>query len=132
MSPAEAVFYAALDRPDPADRAAYLDAACAGDPDLRARVERLLVPPQGFGMFQMIEGAPEFRDFIRARAGKGITPKGAARIYISRSALPIQRGSVLGETVLEERLIAEGYEVFHPQKHSFEDQIAAYRAALWS
>jgi hypothetical protein len=30
MSPAEAIFFAALGRP-PADRAAFLDAACAGD-----------------------------------------------------------------------------------------------------
>jgi serine/threonine protein kinase/tetratricopeptide (TPR) repeat protein len=38
----EAVFFAALDKHDPIERAAYLDAACAGEPDLRARVERLL------------------------------------------------------------------------------------------
>ena len=36
------IFLAALDRPDPADRAAYLDQACAGDADLRHRVEDLL------------------------------------------------------------------------------------------
>jgi len=97
--------------------------------DEPTRVERLFVPPQGFGMFQMIEGSPEFRDFARAHCGQGIEPKGAARIYISRSALPAQRGSVLGETIIEEHLKAEGYEVFHPQKHSFADQIAAYKAA---
>ena len=93
------------------------------------RVERLYVPAQGFGMFQMIEGAPEYRDFIRAHAGKGIEPKGAEKIYISRSALPAIRGSVLGEKRLEAVLEAEGYEVFHPQKHPHDAQIAAYRAA---
>ncbi|GGL57670.1 glycosyltransferase family 61 protein [Wenxinia marina] len=93
------------------------------------RVERLYVPGQGFGMFQMIEGAPEFRDFVRAHAGKGIAPQGAEKIYVSRSALPPVRGSILGEALLEERLKAEGYEVFHPQKHSHAEQIAAYRAA---
>ena len=36
------IFLAALDRPDPAERAAYLDQACAGDPELRRRVEDLL------------------------------------------------------------------------------------------
>ncbi|MBL9116962.1 MAG: protein kinase [Verrucomicrobiaceae bacterium] len=36
------VFMAALDVDDPAAQAAYLDSACAGDADLRARVERLL------------------------------------------------------------------------------------------
>jgi len=93
------------------------------------RVERLYVPRQGFGMFQMIEGAPEFRAFARAHAGAGIAPKGDARIYISRSALPAARGSVIGEKRLEEWLAADGYSVFHPQKHSFADQIAAYKAA---
>ena len=93
------------------------------------RVERLWVPQQGFGMFQMIEGAPEFRDFIRAHAGVNIAPEGPDRIYISRSALPAVRGSILGEAELERRLQAEGYVPFHPQKHSHAAQIAAYKAA---
>ena len=93
------------------------------------RVERLYVPAQGFGMFQMIEGAPEYRDFVRRFAGKTIEPKGAEKIYISRSALPAIRGSVLGEKKLEAWLEAEGYETFHPQKHKHDVQIAAYRAA---
>lgn len=93
------------------------------------RVERLYVPVQGFGMFQMIEGAPEFRDFINQHAGKNIPPEGPEKIYISRSALPPVRGSILGEKLLEDRLKAEGYRVYHPQKHSHLEQIAAYRAA---
>jgi eukaryotic-like serine/threonine-protein kinase len=36
------IFLAALDRPDPAEQAAYLDQACAGDTGLRRRVEALL------------------------------------------------------------------------------------------
>ncbi len=36
------IFEAALDRTDPAERAAYLDEACAGDTELRQRVEGLL------------------------------------------------------------------------------------------
>jgi serine/threonine protein kinase len=36
------IFLNALDRTDPADRAAYLDEACAGRPELRRRIERLL------------------------------------------------------------------------------------------
>jgi tetratricopeptide (TPR) repeat protein len=38
----ESVFAAALDIADPAERAAYLDRACAGNPDLRREVEALL------------------------------------------------------------------------------------------
>ena len=36
------IFLNALDREDPAARAAYLDEACAGNPELRQRIERLL------------------------------------------------------------------------------------------
>jgi serine/threonine protein kinase len=41
-SPAEAIFFAALERATAAQRAAFLDEACAGDEGLRRRVERLL------------------------------------------------------------------------------------------
>ena len=92
------------------------------------RVENLYVPQQGFGMFEMIEGAPEFRDWVKTCA-QNVTPKGAEKIYVSRSALPPARGSLLGEKRIEAMLEAEGYRIFHPQKHSFEEQIAAYKAA---
>ena len=94
-----------------------------------SRVEHLYVPRQGFGMFQMIEAAPEYRDFVRRFSGRAIAPQGADKIYISRSALPPIRGSVIGETILEGLLAAEGYQVYHPQKHSHAEQIAAYKAA---
>ena len=93
------------------------------------RVEHLYVPRQGFGMFQMIEGAPEYRDFVRAHAGRAIVPQGDKKIYISRSALPPIRGSVIGETILEGLLADEGYTVYHPQKFNHSQQIAAYKAA---
>ncbi len=65
------------------------------------RVERLYVPAQGFGLFQMIEGAPEFRSFVRRYAGKSIAPQGAEKIYISRSGLGAGPGCILGEHRLE-------------------------------
>lgn len=39
----ETIFAAALEKPTPADRAAYLDHACAEDPEQRRRVEALVV-----------------------------------------------------------------------------------------
>src|SRR5688500_9513881 len=39
-SPAERIFFAALELADPKDRAAYLDSACAGDDRLRSRAEK--------------------------------------------------------------------------------------------
>jgi serine/threonine protein kinase len=47
----ERIFNGALDRTDPAERAAYLDQACGGDPALRARVEALLQSHDGAGGF---------------------------------------------------------------------------------
>jgi len=45
------IFSAALDIPDPADRAAYLDRACAGDPALRRHIEGLIAAQTGLGSF---------------------------------------------------------------------------------
>ena len=49
QSPAEALFFAALARP-PAERVAYLDANCP-DPELRARVDKLLAAQPKVGGF---------------------------------------------------------------------------------
>jgi serine/threonine protein kinase/tetratricopeptide (TPR) repeat protein len=38
----QSVFIEALEKKDPVERAAFLDQACAGDPELRPRIERLL------------------------------------------------------------------------------------------
>jgi len=48
---AESIFFAALEKPDPAERAALLDAACRGDINLRRRVERLLEAHSQVGSF---------------------------------------------------------------------------------
>jgi tetratricopeptide (TPR) repeat protein/serine/threonine protein kinase len=40
---AEAIFFASLDRSDPQERAAFVEAACSGDPGLLARVRQLLM-----------------------------------------------------------------------------------------
>ena len=45
------VFSEALERSDPADRAAFLDGACRGDPELRRLVEDLLAAHAGAGRF---------------------------------------------------------------------------------
>ncbi|MGP0063315.1 MAG: serine/threonine-protein kinase [Isosphaeraceae bacterium] len=51
------IFAEALERTDPAARAAYLDAACGDDTALRCRVEALLAAHDGAGRF--LEGNPE-------------------------------------------------------------------------
>src|SRR5262249_13675394 len=52
-SPAEAIFFAALERATAEDRAAFLDEACGADEGLRRRVERLLAAhPQVDGFLE--------------------------------------------------------------------------------
>jgi hypothetical protein len=60
-SPAEGIFFAALER-SPGDRAAFLDQACAGDADLRARIEKILDAQAHLGGFldqPQAEAGPE-------------------------------------------------------------------------
>ncbi|MHB0960893.1 MAG: protein kinase domain-containing protein [Pirellulaceae bacterium] len=47
----EAIFFAALEKGSPAERAAYLDEACADDHGLRGRVERMLAAQVKAGSF---------------------------------------------------------------------------------
>lgn len=93
------------------------------------RVERLSVPRQGFGMNDLAGGSAPFRDYINSRVGRDVPAEGPERIYVSRSKLGRNRGSILGEYRLEEYLAAEGYEIFHPQLASQNEQIARYKAA---
>ena len=51
MSPAEEIFFAALEKAIPAERATYLDEACAGQPGLRGPVEKLLAAHPRVGGF---------------------------------------------------------------------------------
>jgi len=51
QSPAEGIFFAALEKGTPEERVAYLDAACGDDTNLRRRVERLLAAHPQVGSF---------------------------------------------------------------------------------
>jgi WD40 repeat protein/serine/threonine protein kinase len=50
-SPLEAIFFAALEKGSPRERAAFLDLACAADPDLHRRVEKMLAAQAHAGSF---------------------------------------------------------------------------------
>ena len=100
--------------------------ACAGAPE---RVERLIVPGQGFGLGPMITGTEEFRAAFAKRFGQDIKADGPEKLYISRSLLPAGRGNLIGEAELEAKLTDEGYTIYHPEKHDIRHQIATYKAA---
>lgn len=92
-------------------------------------VEQLVVPGQGFGLGAIVTGTPSFRKYRENNFAKDIEPEGSEKLYISRSQLSLERGGLLGEDQIEEHLSAQGYEIFHPQKHSIPVQIARYKAA---
>ncbi|MFL5245264.1 MAG: protein kinase domain-containing protein [Gemmataceae bacterium] len=50
-SPLESIFFAALEKGSPEERAAYLHKACAGDADLRDRVDKMLAAQTRAGSF---------------------------------------------------------------------------------
>ena len=90
------VFSDALERSDPAVRAAYLDGACRGNAELRRLVEELLAAHDGAGRF-LEPGPPEVPEPPRPRlspipakprAGP-LPPRGRSRsIMIRRPGLP--------------------------------------------
>ena len=92
-------------------------------------VEGLVIPEQGFGLGEMVRGTPEFRDFARNNYFTDVAPKGADKIYLSRSELSPDCGRYLGEKKIEELFEANGYEIYHPQNHSIAEQVAQYKKA---
>lgn len=93
------------------------------------QVEMLEVPGQGFGIGPMAAGTAAFRDFMARRFAQDVAPTGGPRLYVSRSGLSAQKGGILREERLEELLAAQGYEIYHPQRHPMRDQIARYKGA---
>src|SRR5262245_29784801 len=75
---AESIFFAALEKQDPAERAAYLDAACrGGDSDLRRRVERLLEAHPQVGNFlqQPLADSPAGEALGSGERASGVDPR---------------------------------------------------------
>lgn len=93
------------------------------------RIERLIVPRQEFGLQpDLISGSDRFVNFARAAAQR-VQPMGPEKVYLSRRGLGLDRGTILGEALLEQWLASEGYEIWLPHKSTKEEQVAKYRAA---
>ena len=93
------------------------------------RVEELYVPELGFGWLDRYAGSPAYRQFMCGRLGQAAAAEGGEKLYISRAKLAAHRGGILGETVIEDNLARAGFEIFHPERHPVEVQIARYKAA---
>ena len=93
------------------------------------QVDELILPELGFGWDDRFAGSPAYRRFMISRLSAAAAPDGGDKLYISRSRLPAARGGVLGEAAIEANLARLGYDIFHPERHPVEVQIARYRAA---
>jgi WD40 repeat protein/serine/threonine protein kinase len=97
MSPAEAVFFAALARIDPAERAAYLNEACGTDADLRRQVDRLLAAHPQVGSFLQDDVAVH----LSTLGGVGREVSGGATVEVTITESP---GTVIGPYKLLQQL----------------------------
>src|SRR5262245_7120609 len=100
----QSLFIEALEREDPAERVAFLDGACAGDPALRQRIERLLQRHHQTGSF-LESPAPELAaigDEQPPREGPGtvigpyklleqIGEGGFGVVYMAEQQQPVRR-----------------------------------------
>lgn len=94
------------------------------------RVERLIVPEQGWGTGKLEAGIPAQRQLFKHANWPEPEGEESRFIYVSRCELQLRRrGQLLGGKALATYLKERGYAPFHPQQHSIVDQIRAYRAA---
>jgi eukaryotic-like serine/threonine-protein kinase len=99
----QSLFIEALEREDPAERAAFLDRACAGDADLRRRIDRLLARHEEGGSF-LVPPSPGLAatvdDLVRERPGTVIGPYklreeigegGMGLVFVAEQTQPVRR-----------------------------------------
>jgi eukaryotic-like serine/threonine-protein kinase len=103
-SPLEDIFFAVLEKGSPEERAAYLDEACAGDQDLRRRVDKMLAARAAAGSFleQPAAGLVMTVDAPPGNEGPGtvigpykllqqIGEGGMGAVFMAEQTQPVQR-----------------------------------------
>src|SRR3954454_19823558 len=97
MSPAETVFFTALAKVDPTERAAYLNEACGADTELRRCVDRLLAAHPQVGSFLRDDGAAP----TSSPAGVGPAMSGGPTVGLPITGRP---GEMIGPYKLLQQL----------------------------
>lgn len=92
------------------------------------RVEELIVPSQLGHRTQGFVNGHRLNKLLFDRLRKYANST-AEKIYVSRSRLKPYEGGILLESLIEENLIREGYEVIHPQELTIEQQLNYYNNA---
>ena len=110
-----------------------LDLICGDTPIVAQKhpviVEKLILPEPGFGHEDRMAGSDGYIASIRGRLARNVPANGPKKLYVSRSKLADKKGRAIGEELIENCMVANGYHVFHPQQHPIKEQLAAYRAA---
>jgi serine/threonine protein kinase len=84
-----AIFFEAVEKDDPAERAAYLDDACAGDPNLRRRIDALLQSHATVGDFLDMPAAEQLAAGSGMSADRGFAGAGLASPERSEANVPL-------------------------------------------
>lgn len=99
----ESIFFAALEKSSPSERAAFLDEACADDGDLRDRVERMLaaqIDAASFLEVPLQQMSPTIALPVTENEGDTIGPYkllqqigegGMGVVYMSEQTQPVER-----------------------------------------
>ncbi len=95
-----------------------------------AKVNRLVIPEQKFGLGSLITADRRFIRFVhRIRREFSGSKTSRRKIYVSRTRFSIGSGGILGESVIEVNLAAQGYHIVYPETLSLVQQLELYSLA---
>lgn len=91
--------------------------------------ENLIVGGQAFGLGEISKGTEKFRAHSQKQFANKVKPKGAKKVYVSRSRMGLIESGILFEDRLDQLFESEGYSIFYPEKHNIIEQVEQYMAA---